>query len=134
MRIAFTRGAARDTVSIVRSDDSGAAFEFPHKGPPPHDAYHYFVERELGLGHGFWGFVAHGLDPEAVAARLGAQPDVEYAQARYRARPLFTPNDPLYRLQWNFPVIDMERAWDINPGGTTAVTVAVTVHLDVKTT
>jgi len=66
-----------------------------------------------------------GDNPETVAARLGAQPDVEYAQARYRARPLFTPNDPFYRLQWNFPAIDMERAWDINPGGTAAVTVAV---------
>jgi serine protease len=66
-----------------------------------------------------------GDDAETVAARLSAQPDVEYAQARYRARPLFTPNDPLYRLQWNYPAIDMERAWDVNPGGTSAVTVAV---------
>ena len=27
-----------------------------------------------------------------------AQPDVEYAQARYRVRPMFVPNDPLYSL------------------------------------
>ena len=33
-------------------------------------------------------------DPEAVARRLEAQPDVEYAQARYRVYPRFTPNDP----------------------------------------
>jgi len=66
-----------------------------------------------------------GDDPESVAARLSAQPDIEYAQARYRAHTLFTPNDPLYRLQWNFPAIDMEHAWDVNPGGTAAVTVAV---------
>ena len=82
MRIAFTRGAARDTVSIVRSDDSGAAFEFPHKGPTPHDAYHYFVERELGLGHGFWGFVAHGLDPEAVGAMAAAGGHASAKRAR----------------------------------------------------
>jgi serine protease len=66
-----------------------------------------------------------GADVEAVAQRLAAQPDVEYAQARYRVRPMFVPNDPLYSRQWNFPQIDMERAWDINPGGSPAITVAV---------
>ena len=64
-------------------------------------------------------------DPEAVAQRLSAQPDVEYAQARYRVHPLFKPNDPLYSLQWNYPVVDMERAWDINPGASSSVIVAV---------
>lgn len=64
-------------------------------------------------------------DPEAVARRLEAQPDVEYAQARYRVYPSFVPNDPLYARQWNFPAIDMERAWDINPGAATSITVAV---------
>jgi serine protease len=64
-------------------------------------------------------------DPEAVARRLDGQPDVAYAQARYRVYPRFRPNDPLYGRQWNYPAIDMERAWDINPGATPAVTVAV---------
>ena len=64
-------------------------------------------------------------DPESVARRLDAEPDVAYAQARYRVHPRFVPNDPLYARQWNYPAIDMERAWDINPGATPAVTVAV---------
>jgi serine protease len=64
-------------------------------------------------------------DPEAVATRLSAQPDVAYAQARYRVRPLYRPNDPLYGLQWNFASLEMERAWDINPGSSPSVTVAV---------
>ena len=64
-------------------------------------------------------------DPEAVARRLSAQPDVQYAQARYRAHPMFRPNDPLYPLQWNFSTLDMERAWDINPGASSSVVVAV---------
>lgn len=64
-------------------------------------------------------------DPEAVASRLSAQPDVAYAQARYRARPLFRPNDPLYSLQWNLPALELERAWDINPGASPSVIVAV---------
>ena len=66
-----------------------------------------------------------GADPEAIARRLAAQPDVQFAQARYRARPLMRPNDPQYSLQWNLSTLDMERAWDINPGATSSVIVAV---------
>lgn len=69
--------------------------------------------------------VADAADPEAVAAVLAALPDVEYAQARYRNHAMFKPTDPLYPLQWNFPAIDMERAWDINAGASSNVTVAV---------
>ena len=69
--------------------------------------------------------IVRSADPEAVARRLDAQPDVEYAQARYRVYPQFMPNDPLYARQWNYPAIDMERAWDINPGATPSITVAV---------
>ena len=65
------------------------------------------------------------VNPEAVAASLSERPDVEYAQARYRNHAMFKPNDQFYSLQWNFPAIDMERAWDINPGATSNVTVAV---------
>jgi serine protease len=65
------------------------------------------------------------VDPERAAQTLDAQPDVEYAQARYRVSPAFVPDDPLYSRQWNYPAIDMERAWDINPGATSSITVAV---------
>jgi serine protease len=65
------------------------------------------------------------VDPEAVARRLTAQPDVAYAQARYRARPLYRPNDPLYTLQWHLPVLELERGWDINAGASPSVIVAV---------
>ncbi len=64
-------------------------------------------------------------DPEAAAAVLRARPDVEYAQPRYRNYAMNKPNDPLYVNQWNFPAIDMERAWDIQPGATTDIIVAV---------
>ncbi|HEV3486530.1 MAG TPA: S8 family serine peptidase, partial [Vicinamibacterales bacterium] len=64
-------------------------------------------------------------DPEAMAERLAARDDVEYAQAAYRVHARMTPNDPLYRLQWNLTAIDLERAWDINPGATQEVIVAV---------
>jgi serine protease len=64
-------------------------------------------------------------DPEAIAAALAARADVEYAQAAYRVRPYFRPNDPLYAQQWNFPLMNLEPAWDINRGGTSSVIVAV---------
>jgi serine protease len=35
------------------------------------------------------------------------------------------PNDTLYSNQWNFPAIDMERAWDIQPGASADIVVAV---------
>jgi serine protease len=65
-------------------------------------------------------------DPEIAARVLAARPDVEYAQAVYRLHPYFIPNDPLYaQYQWNLRSIDMERAWDIQPGATASIVVAV---------
>jgi serine protease len=65
-------------------------------------------------------------DVEAVAETLRQRPEVEYAQPAYRIRKLFVPNDALYRqFQWNLPLIDMERAWDIQGTAGSSVTVAV---------
>ncbi len=69
--------------------------------------------------------IAPGADPERLAAEWSTHPDVEYAQARYRVHPAFVPNDPLYSRQWNLSAIDMEHAWDINPGASSSVIVAV---------
>ena len=67
-----------------------------------------------------------GEDPEAVAAALRQRPDVEYAQPAYRVRTDFVPNDQYYKeLQWNMPLIDLERAWDIQPAAGSTITVAV---------
>ena len=37
----------------------------------------------------------------------------------------FRPNDESYSLQWNFPLINLPLAWQINPGGRNDVVVAV---------
>lgn len=66
-----------------------------------------------------------GRDIEALADALGRDPSVEYAQADYRMRPLLVPNDPFYREQWNFPMIDVERAWEIQPSAGSSIVVAV---------
>jgi serine protease len=69
--------------------------------------------------------IASSADPEAVAAAMRERGDVEYAQPRYLNYAMARPNDALYDRQWNFPAIDMERAWDIQPGATRDIIVAV---------
>ena len=66
MRITITKGAREDRIDAVRPDGSCASTTFPHKGPIPHDAVHFFVESELGISDGFWGLVAAGRHPEEV--------------------------------------------------------------------
>lgn len=69
--------------------------------------------------------VDENADPEAAAALLRRREDVEYAQPRYVNHAMARPNDSLYQNQWNFPAIDMERAWDIQPGASSEIVVAV---------
>jgi serine protease len=65
-------------------------------------------------------------DSEIAARRLSQRADVEYAQPAHRLRTQFVPNDPLYgSRQWNLPLIDIERAWDIQPQAGSTVVVAV---------
>ena len=71
--------------------------------------------------------VSLSLDADVVeaAAALAAQPGVVYAQPDPIAVLAYVPNDPLYQYQWNFHRLNMERAWDINRGGDSSLTVAV---------
>lgn len=86
-------------------------------------------------------------DAPAFAAELARQPEVEYAEPNYiyRIEPrtigsrqalserdlLFdtratVPNDPGFAArQWNFSQLDMTRAWDIEPGGSASIIVAI---------
>lgn len=68
MQITITKGASADSVAVERANGSRAGFGFPKKGPYPHDAYHFFIERELGMAAGFWGLVAGGMAPADVQA------------------------------------------------------------------
>ena len=85
--------------------------------------------------------MADGLSSEALAARLSAQADVEYAVVDRRRRAFAVPNDPLYRTggttgpasgQWYLQApsatvpsaINAESAWDTTLGSN-AITVAV---------
>ncbi len=65
-------------------------------------------------------------DAEEAARVLRQRPDVQYAQVAHRVHALFVPNDPLYATQqWNLPLINIEKAWDIQPQAGSSITVAV---------
>lgn len=44
--------------------------------------------------------------------KLNALPSVEYAEPNYIYKPLFTPNDTYYYLQWHYPLIKLDQVWD----------------------
>jgi hypothetical protein len=66
MRITITKEANGDRLDIVRADGSQAVTHFPRKGPTPHDAVHFLVERDGGLKRAFWGLIAGGVEPEGI--------------------------------------------------------------------
>ena len=63
--------------------------------------------------------------PRRPPAFLAGKPEIEWAQPNYVRRLNAAPNDPAYSRQWNFDLIDMPRAWEMNQGATSDVTVAV---------
>ena len=82
MQIAITKGRSGDFIAIDRDDGSRVETSFPHKGPVPHDAVHYFVERTLGLTRAFWGKIAAGAHPEALVALTKAAGHASASRAR----------------------------------------------------
>jgi hypothetical protein len=82
------------------------------------------IRRPKGANYDVLTFDA-GVDVEQMAAELAQRPDVEYAQPAYHRMPAFTPNDPLFSQQWHWPMMGMDRAWEINRGATSSVIVAV---------
>lgn len=82
MEIKITKGATGDSIHVQRSDGTAATTCFPHKGPIPHDAVHFFVETELDMRAGFWGLVAGGLQPDEVGAMAKAAGHASAARPR----------------------------------------------------
>ena len=78
------------------------------------------------------------MDPAApvgaVAQRLEREPEVEYAQPNHLMTFRAVPNDPGIVRQWNFNVIDVPKAWDINPGGSDIIVAVVDTGVTSATT
>ena len=66
LRITIKKGSKSDTIEIERHGAAPLRFDFPKKGPVPHDVVHLIVEGALGMTRGFWGMVAEGVDPAEV--------------------------------------------------------------------
>ena len=66
--------------------------------------------------------VLPGREREIAKAYL-KRSEIEYAEPNYYRTVYATPNDELYRYQWNLPLINMAEAWDISTGE--GVTVAI---------
>lgn len=66
-----------------------------------------------------------GGDPDRSARDLEASGLVEYAEPDYLLKPQYVPNDPGFRSQWNLSLVGVDKAWDISPGGSESVIVAV---------
>jgi serine protease len=64
-------------------------------------------------------------DPHDAARALALEAGVVYAEPVGLARALYRPNDPLLEYQWNLEQLELDRAWEINRGGSTAIVVAV---------
>src|SRR5262249_35673602 len=63
---------------------------------------------------------------DILAAQLMTQPEVAYAEPNYLYHVHGPPNDPGFSSrQWNFTALDLPRAWDISPGGSPDIIVAV---------
>ncbi|MGG1945147.1 S8 family peptidase [Trinickia sp. NRRL B-1857] len=64
-----------------------------------------------------------------IAARLQAQPEIEYAEPDYRLYRQLRPSDPLYEKQWGFGgatgAARFEAAWDTTTGSSEAVIAVV---------
>jgi serine protease len=74
---------------------------------------------------------------EAIARKLAALPDVEYAEPDYLMRRTLVPNDPSYTSQWHYHGtfgINAPAAWDITTGSATVwvavIDTGITDHPD----
>lgn len=118
MRIEITKGQAEDRITIARADGSRAETRFPKKGPVPHDAVHWFVERELGLANGFWGMVAAGMHPEAIQ-------DLAKAAGHASAKRAEVPDAAIVELLQAERLVECFEADLWSPGGAAADLVAL---------
>lgn len=72
-----------------------------------------------------------------IIQQLKLRDDILYAEPNYIRKPLFTPNDEYFNLQWHYNQINLPQAWKFVPD-TSSVTIAVidtgvvTTHPDLQ--
>src|SRR3990172_6274652 len=73
------------------------------------------LERRLLSGREATVSVPVGLEEE-FARRLGSDPAVEFVEPNRVRRAAFTPNDPFFKFQWHFALIQAGQAWEVSKG------------------
>ena len=76
---------------------------------------------------------SQSLSPEAQLRRetilamkaLQRRPDVASAELNTIAKPALVPSDPLYTLQWHYPLIHLPQAWDATTGDPNVIVAVV---------
>lgn len=94
---------------------SASGIQLQHVSGAPSDRFHLYRTAEA----------AGVADLMALAAELRAQPGIANAIPNWVLHAMAQPNDPLYELQWHYPALNLEAAWDIETGVGANVTVAI---------
>jgi len=70
------------------------------------------------------------IDIEHAIQKLSKNPDIEFVEPDYIARPAYVPDDPLYPGQWAMNSIGVEAAWEVITGTATTVIAVIDSGVD----
>ncbi|MCX9157781.1 S8 family serine peptidase [Niveibacterium sp. 24ML] len=85
------------------------------------------AEREPWSGHVMSSEESVRAETIRQIKALRASSDVRSASPNYRVSANAVPNDPLYKLQWHYPLINLPEAWNITDGSRGGAPVVVAV-------
>jgi serine protease len=80
--------------------------------------------RSLGARGGGKSVALRALTLEK-SRRLGADPNVEYAEPNFFRRPCLLPNDQSFPEQWHYQLVNLPQAWDISVGSEEVVVAVI---------
>ena len=60
-----------------------------------------------------------------IISALRKQANIASADPNYIRRPNAAVNDPLYPLQWNYPLINLPQAWDVTAGSNSVIVAVI---------
>jgi subtilisin family serine protease len=76
-------------------------------------------------------FKSNSKSTEELIKYFSSRSDVEFAEPNFLLLPNRLPNDPLYKkYQWNLPIIQADRAWDISQGQPGVIVAIVDTGVD----
>ena len=89
--------------------------------------------RALGAAVAHAQLTTQDLSPEQLAREetllalrtLRQRPELSSVSLNYIMKPALVPSDPLYTLQWHYPLIHLPEAWDITTGSPSVIVAVV---------